>query len=77
MLHSNFVLADEADDSWEDSIPDNLALWAEPSGDDDDLELFWDRLPTEQELMNMEADKSIGRVDDLQIRKERRTALRH
>lgn len=79
MLQNDFLFSDEifGDDQWSDAAPNDLALWSDWTNDESDLELSWHHLPTEQELIDMEADKNTGKLDDFQIRKERRTALRH
>lgn len=78
MLHIDDGLADEsfADDAWTDAIPGDLGLWSDALNDDHELELSWHRLPTEQELRDMEANSATGKLEELRFR-DRRTALRH
>ena len=80
MLHSDYLLSDEtlADDQWTEALSADLALWTDSvSYDSAEFDFALHNLPTEQELMDMEANRESGVVDDFIIRKERRTALRH
>lgn len=80
MLHSDYLLSDEvlADDQWDDIASTDLALWADSASyENAEFDVAMHNLPTEQELMDMEANRETGGVDDFIIRKERRTALRH
>ena len=79
MLHSDYLLSDEslADDQWTD-VSSDLGLWADSTSyESAEFDLALHNLPTEQELMDMEANRDTAKVDDFLIRKERRTALRH
>lgn len=80
MLHSDYLLSDEnpIDDQWTDAIFTDLGLWTDSlsyEGAEYDIPLH--NLPTKQELMDMEANRDTGKLDELPFRKERRTALRH
>ena len=78
MLHSDYLLSDEtfADDLLTD-VSTDLELWTDSAYENAEFDVALHNLPTEQELMDMEANRETGRVDDFLIRKERRTALRH
>lgn len=81
MLHSDYLLSDEplAHDHWTDVLSADLALWTDSASyENAEFDVALHNLPTEQELMDMEAarETNVG-VDDFMIRKERRTALRH
>ena len=79
MLHSDYLLTDEtfSDDLWTD-VSTDLALWTDSASyENAEFDVALHNLPTEQELMDMEANRDTGKVDDFLIRKERRTALRH
>lgn len=74
MLHSDDLLADQ----WSEGAAADLALWTDSAPyENAEFDLALHSLPTEQELMDMEANKDTGKVDDFLIRTERRTALRH
>lgn len=80
MLHSDYLLSDDslADDPWTDVVSADFGLWADSASyEHAEFDLALHSLPTEQELMDMEANRDASKVDDFQIRKERRTALRH
>lgn len=79
MLHSDDLPFDEhLTDQWSEGAAADLTLWADLTSDDNtEFDLALHSLPTEQELMDMEANKDTGKVDDFLIRTERRTALRH
>ena len=78
MLHSEYLLSDEmlADDHWAD-VSTDLGLWTDSGYEHAEFDVALHNLPTEQELMDMEANREAGKVEDFLIRKERRTALRH
>ena len=80
MLHSDDLLSDEglADGQWSDTVLTELDMWTDSTSyEGAEFDLALHNLPTEQELMDMEANRETGQVDDFFIRKERRTALRH
>lgn len=78
MMHSDdFLLNDHLTDPWSEGAAADLTLWDLTSDENAEFDLAFHSLPTEQELMDMEANKDTGKVDDFLIRTERRTALRH
>ena len=79
MLNSDYLLSEEtlAEDQWTDALTTELEFWADSNSHECEFDLALHRLPTDQELMDMEADNAMLRLDDNLIKKERRTALRH
>lgn len=79
MLHSDDLPFDEhLTDQWSEGATTDFALWTDSASyENTEFDLALHSLPTEQELMDMEANKDTGKVDDFLIRTERRTALRH
>lgn len=70
---------DQLEDSMDAEWPE-LELWNDTSvTDTDTADCFFSahKLPTEQELLDMEADQDESYRDDRLLRRERRTALRH
>lgn len=69
---------DQLEDSMDNAEWPELELWNDTSVTDTaDCFFSAHKLPTEQELLEMEADQDESYRDDRLLRRERRTALRH
>ena len=79
MIHTGFYLEDQLDDSLDNADWPELELWGEANAVTETSEYFLalQKLPTEQELLAMEADQDDAFMDDRLLQRERRTALRH
>lgn len=81
MLHNDYLLSDDTfnDEPWTDGFADLNHLWSDShsQANETDFDVNWHLLPTDRELMAMEADNNTGSLDEHVIRKERRTAIRH
>lgn len=77
MRYSELYLEEiRSEEPWGDVLNTDSGLWSDMCAYDGELELAMHHLPTEQELMDMEADRDTGKLENLE-RRERRTALRH
>lgn len=74
----SLYIEDQREDSIDNAEWPELDLWHDTSVTDTS-ECFFSahKLPTEQELLQMEADHDESYSDERLLRRERRTALRH
>ena len=79
MIHTGLYLEDQLNDSLDMADWPELELWGETNAAPETSEYFLalQKLPTEQELLEMEADQDDSFMDDRLLQRERRTALRH
>lgn len=79
MMHAGLYLEDQLADSLDNTDWPELELWGESHAAADTSEYFFalQKLPTEQELMEMKADQDDDFLEDQLLQRERRTALRH
>lgn len=80
MLRNDYLISDAtlSADEWTDALTTTeLNLWTDGSANESEFDVNWHLLPTERELRDMEADNNTGKLDDVVMWKERRTALRH
>jgi len=79
MMQAGLYLEDQLDDSLDHADWPELELWGDSHAAADTSEYFraLQKLPTEQELLEMEADQDDDFLDDRLLQRERRTALRH
>lgn len=78
MLHSGLYLEDQLNDSFDNGDWSELELGdSHVSLDTSEYLLALQKLPTEQELLEMEADQDDLIWDERLLQRERRTALRH
>lgn len=78
-MHTGLYLEDQLDDSLDNADWPELELCGDVHGASKTSEYFQalQKLPTEHELLEMEADQDDIILDDRLLRRERRTALRH
>lgn len=74
----SLYLEDQLEDGLNPTELPELELWND-NAVPDTADCFFSahKLPTEQELLEMEADQDESYLDDRLLRRERRTALRH
>lgn len=80
MINSGWIsLDDQMNDEWDAANWSELEvlLDAQAAMDNPEYRLSLQKLPTEQELLAMEADQDEFVLDDRLLKGERRTALRH
>jgi len=74
----SLYLEDQMEDSMANAEWPEVELGCDISSTDNaDYFVAMHNLPTEQELLEMEADQDESFLDDRLLRRERRTALRH
>lgn len=79
MMHTGLYPEDQLDDSLDHANWPELELWGDSQAAADTSEYFLalQKLPTEQELLEMEVDQDDLIWDERLLQRERRTALRH
>lgn len=79
MMYTGLYLEDQLDDRLGNADWPELELWGDVHGARETSEYFLalQKLPTEQELLEMEGDQDETILDDRLLQRERRTALRH
>ena len=80
MINSGYTsLDDRMDEEWDNENWSELEVWLDSQAAMDTAEyrVSLQKLPTEQELLAMEADQDDFILDDRLLTGERRTAIRH
>lgn len=77
MLHTGLYLEDQLNDSLDNTEWSELEMWGDAPVETSEYFLALQKLPTEQELLEMEATQDDTQLGEGLFKRERRTALRH